>query len=86
MCEIIEKNLYALKSIDNVIDEDLKNNLIIFNQNRTDNLESRLLDVHNSFMPIRDKKFERVLNDITDNKVKFYYILFIFLAKYFRVL
>lgn len=51
---------------------------MIFNHNRTENLESRLLDVHNSFMPIRDTKFEKVLNDITDNKVKFHKNLFIF--------
>jgi hypothetical protein len=76
LCDIIEKNLYALKSIDNVIDEDLKNNLMVFNHN--EDLKHKLLDVNSSYIPIRDKKFGEVLDDYTKNRVliKFIYTQF----------
>jgi len=61
--------LDALKSIDNEIDRDLKNNLIVFNQNLSEDLRLKLLDVNSSFMPIRDKKFEKIIGDFTKNRV-----------------
>ena len=69
MCDILEKNLYALKSIDNLIDQDLKNTLMMFNQNISENLTQKLLNINSSYMPLRDMKFEKVLKNITKNKV-----------------
>lgn len=84
LCDIIDKNLYALKSIDNVIDEDLKNNLMIFNHNLSEDLKTKLLDINTCYMPLRDKKFEEILNDLTCNKVKIKFLfVFIFLFIYF---
>ena len=71
-----EESLCA-KSIDNIIDEDLKNNLIVFNHNLSEDLKLKLLDVNSSFMPIRDKRFEEVLEDYAKNRVIFNYIFWI---------
>lgn len=72
MYEIIEQNLYALKSIDNIIDQELQNKLMIFNRKLSDDLKNRLLDVNTCYMPLRDKKFQAVMNKFIANKVFFY--------------
>lgn len=39
----------------------------------SEDLKLKLLDVNSSFMPIRDKKFEGVLQDYTKNRVNIFY-------------
>ena len=42
---------------------------MMFNQNISENLTQKLLNINSSYMPLRDMKFEKVLKNITKNKV-----------------
>lgn len=68
--EIIEKNLMALKSIDLIIDNDIKNGLMGFNPEANEQLRIKLLDQKIVFIPSRDKKFESLIEGLVNNKEK----------------
>ena len=71
---IIYKNLLALKSIDNVIDKDIKSDLMKFNPELNIQLRMKLLSMTISFFPLREEKFSRFLDDYVSNKVNIIYL------------
>ena len=65
--EVIEKNRMALKSIDNTIDKDIKNDIMRFNPEMNDQLRMKLLSTRISFTPLREEKFTNLLNNFVSN-------------------
>jgi Ca2+-binding EF-hand superfamily protein len=70
LSDIIDKNLMALKSIDNIIDNDIKNDLMRFNPDVNDQLRTKLLNLRVSYIPLRDGKFNKLIEDFVSNKEK----------------
>ncbi len=68
--EIFYKNLLALNSIDNVIDRDVKKDIMQFNPELNDNLRMKLLSMQISYTPLREEKFTRLLKDFVANREK----------------
>jgi hypothetical protein len=68
--DIIDKNLLALKSIDHVIDKDIKNDILRFNPELNDQLRMKLLSTRIAFTPIREEKFARLLDNFIQNREK----------------
>lgn len=66
--DIIDKNLIALKSIDMIIDNDIKNDIMSFNPEANEQLRIRLLDQRIVFIPSRDQKFIKIIDDLIKNK------------------
>jgi len=66
--DIIDKNLIALKSIDMIIDNDIKNDIMSFNPEANEQLRIKLLDQRVVFIPSRDKKFTNLIDDLIKNK------------------
>ena len=71
------KNLLALKSIDNVIDKDIKSDLMKFNPELNIQLRMKLLSMTISFFPLREKKFSSFLEHYVSNKVIYYELYFL---------
>ena len=67
---IIYKNLLALKSIDTVIDKDVKKDIMQFNPDLNEQLRMKLLSMKTSYTPLREEKFTRLLNDFVSNREK----------------
>ena len=65
--DIINKNLLALKDVDSVIDNDIKNEIMSFNPEQNEELRSRILSSKSSFMPSREKKFEKLIEGFIKN-------------------
>ena len=66
--DIIDKNLQALKSIDIIIDNDIKNDIMSFNPEANEQLRIKLLDQRVVFIPSRDKKFSNIIDGLVKNK------------------
>lgn len=66
--DIIDKNLIALKSIDMIIDNDIKNDIMSFNPDANEQLRIKLLDQRVVFIPSRDQKFTNIIEDLIKNK------------------
>lgn len=66
--DIIDKNLMALKSIDMIIDNDVKNDINSFNPDINETLRIKLLNQRVVFIPSRDRKFEYLIEDFIKNK------------------
>lgn len=66
--DIIDKNLIALKSIDMIIDNDIKNDIMSFNPDANEQLRIKLLDQRVVFIPSRDEKFSKIIDDLIKNK------------------
>jgi len=60
-----------LKSIDNVIDEDLRNSLFFLKKSLSQDMTLKLLDMNNSHIPNIENKFEKIIDDFTSNNVFF---------------
>ena len=58
----------ALKSIDNIIDNDIKNDIMSFNPEANEQLRIKLLNQRVAFIPARDEKFGRLIDDFVLNK------------------
>lgn len=63
---IIDKNLKALKGIENIIDKDVKNDLLHFNPDANEQIRRKLMNVREIFIPKRDEKFELMVEDFVD--------------------
>lgn len=57
-----------MKSIDNVIDKDVKKDIMQFNPELNDQLRMKLLSMKISYTPLREEKFTRLLNDFVSNR------------------
>jgi Ca2+-binding EF-hand superfamily protein len=68
--DIIYKNLLALKSIDTVIDKDIKKDIMRFNPELNEQLRNKLLSHKTSFIPLRDEKFVKLIEEFISNRVK----------------
>ena len=66
---LIYKNLIALRTIDNLIDNDIRNELISFNPDLNDQLRMKLLSTRISSIPLREQKFAKLINNFVANKV-----------------
>lgn len=64
MYNIIDKNLNALKSIDHIIDNDIKNDIMSFNPDANDQLRIKLLNQRVVFIPKRDDKFAGLIDNM----------------------
>jgi hypothetical protein len=67
--DIINQNLLALKYIDNEIDNDIKNDLMRFNPEMNEQLRMKLLNIRYCYLPLRDEKFGKLLDNFVVNKV-----------------
>lgn len=63
---IIDQNLKALQGIDNIIDKEVKNDLLNFNPDLNEQVRRKLMDVREIFIPRRDEKFEQMVEDFVD--------------------
>jgi len=68
--DIIDKNLLALKSIDHVIDKDIKKDISKFNPELNDQLRMKLLSTRIAFTPLGEEKFARLLDNFIQNREK----------------
>lgn len=68
--DIIYKNLLALRSIDTVIDKDIKKDIMRFNPELNDQLRMKLLHMKTSFIPLRTEKFVNLIEGFISNKEK----------------
>ncbi len=68
--DIIDKNLLALKSIDHVIDKDIKKDISKFNPEMNDQLRMKLLSTRIAFTPLGEEKFARLLDNFIQNREK----------------
>ncbi len=59
-----------MKSIDNVIDKDVRKDIMQFNPELNDQLRMKLLSMKTSYTPLREEKFTRLLNDFVSNREK----------------
>ena len=57
-----------MKSIDHVIDKDIRNDILRFNPELNDQLRMKLLCTKISFTPLREEKFARLLNNYISNR------------------
>lgn len=53
-----------MDKIDNIIDNDVKNDIKSFNPDENDEVRRRLMDSREIFIPVREHRFENMIDDL----------------------